>query len=112
MVPRPEALRHSTLSLPENGQMARGYQCALLHAPQVGTTKRRSRAAFQNASVSDVMIGAGILRASAIGSLPLHDQRRAAVACAELHARALRERQIAILQLHGRMRFAAQLPYR
>src|SRR5580658_9051103 len=105
MVPRPEALRHSILSLPQNGQIARGYQCALPQAPQVGTTKRRSRAALQKVSVSDVAIGAGIFRASGIGSLPFHDQRGAAVPRTKLHAGALGEREITVLDLHRRMRF-------
>src|SRR5580658_9207431 len=107
MVPRPEALRHSTLPLPQNGQMARGYQCALPQALQVGTTKRPSRVAFQKVSVSELTIGAGILRASAIGSLPFHDERGAAVARAKLHAGALSKREIAVLHLNRRMRFAA-----
>src|SRR5580704_5710331 len=100
MVPLPDAARHSILSPAQNGQMARGYQCALPQAMQTGTTKRLSRAASQNACVSMFTIGEGILRDSAIVSLPLHDECRAAMARAELHTGALRQGEITILDLH------------
>src|SRR5580700_3718023 len=66
MVPLPDAARHSILSLAQNGQMARGYQCALPQALQVGTVKRPCLAAFQNASFSTLTVGEGIFRASAM----------------------------------------------
>ena len=45
-------------------------------------------------------------------SLPLHDQRRAAVPRAERAAGAVRQREVAVLHLHRRMRLAAQLAHR
>src|SRR5919201_4257704 len=71
-------------------------------------------AASQNGFVSGFTGGAGIVRcwvAALIGLLPSHDQRRAAVARAERAARAVRERDVAILHLDFRMRFAAELPH-
>src|SRR5580700_10810187 len=114
MVPWPEASRHSTLSLAQNGQMTRGYQCARSHAVQTGIRKRPWRAASKKVLLSAVMTGGASLRLAntAISSLPFHDHRRAAMARGELKAGALRQHQIAILHLHGRMRFAAQLPNR
>src|SRR5271155_2135868 len=90
--------------------MARGYQCALLHAVQTGIMNRPSRAALKNASLSVFTTGEVSLRV--IASLPFHDQGGAAVARGELESGALRERQIAILDLHRRMRLAAQLTHR
>src|SRR5262245_521655 len=45
-------------------------------------------------------------------SLPLHDQRGATVTRGERAARSVRERHVAVLHLHLRMRLAAQLPHR
>src|SRR5262249_28235211 len=90
--------------------MARGYQCALPQAAQNGTMNRPSRAASQNALVSGFTAGGVNFRP--IASLPLHDQRAAAVPGGKKNPGALRQRQIAVLALHGRMRLAAQLPYR
>src|SRR5580704_651712 len=114
MVPLPEVSRHSTLSLAQNGQIARGYQCGRLHAVQTGMRKRPWRAASKKVLPSAVMTAGASLRFAntVIASLPFHDHRRAAVARGELKTGALCQRQIAVLYLHGRMRFAAQLPYR
>src|SRR6202035_5475174 len=114
MVPLPKASRHSTLSLAQNGHMTRGYQCVRLHAVQTGIRKRPWRAASKKALLSAVITGGASLRLanSAIASLPFHDHRRAGMARGELKAGALRQRQIAILHLFGRMSFAAQLPPR
>src|SRR5262249_18331230 len=114
MVPFPEASRHSTLSLAQYGQMTRGYQCARSHAVQIGIRRRPWRAASKKALLSVVMTGEASLRLAntAIASLTFHDHRSAAVTRGELKARALRQRQIAVLHLHGRMSFAAQLPHR
>src|ERR1700722_6873319 len=114
MVPWPEASRHSTLSLAQNGQMTRGYQCARSHAVQTGIRKRPWRAASKKVLPSAVMTGGVSLRLAntAISSLPFHDHRRTAMARGELKTGALRQRQIAVLYLHGRMSFAAQLPHR
>src|SRR6516225_618171 len=114
MVPLPEASRHSALSLAQNGQMTRGYQCARSHAVQIGIRRRPWRAASKKVLLSAVMTGGASLRLAnaIIASLPFHDHRRAAMARGELKARALRQRQIAVLYLHGRMGFAPQLPHR
>src|SRR5262249_37541518 len=49
---------------------------------------------------------------SASASLPFHDDGRRAVPCTERAARTVRQCQIAIPDLHRRMRLAAQLPHR
>src|SRR5271170_1786362 len=100
MVPLPEASRHSTLSLVQNGQIARGYQCALPHAVQTGIMNRPARAALKNASLSVFTTGGVSFRV--IASLPFHDQGGAAMARGELESGALRQRQIAILDLYCR----------
>src|SRR5215831_19027735 len=114
MVPLPDASRHSTLSLPQNGQMTRGYQCARSHAVQIGIRRRPWRAASKKILLSAVMTGGASLRLAnaAIASLPFHDHRRATMTRGELETGALRQSQIAVLHLHGRMSFAAQLPHR
>src|SRR3546814_8148172 len=54
----------SDLSPPQNGQIARGYQCGFAHAVQRRIRKRPSRAAAANLAVSGVAGGAGsIIRA-------------------------------------------------
>src|SRR6516165_3501731 len=114
MVPLPEASRHSTLSLAQNGQMTRGYQCARSHAVQIGIMRRPWRAASKKARLSAVMTGGASLRlaSTAIASLPFHDHRRATMARGELKTGTLRQRQITVRYLHGRMGFAAQLTHR
>src|SRR5215468_5038241 len=114
MVPFPEASRHSSLSLPQNGQTARGYQWARPHGVQTGMRKRPWRAASKKGLLSAVTTGAASLRTAnaAIASLPFHDHRRAVMARGKLKAGALRQGQIAVPHLHGRMRLAAQLPHR
>src|SRR5580704_3599857 len=90
--------------------MARGYQCALPQAAQNGTKNRPSRAASQNGLVSGFTAGGVIFRA--ITSLPLHDQRAAAVPRGKKKPGTLRQCEVAVLDLDRRMRLAAQLPHR
>src|SRR6516164_9246069 len=105
MVPLPEASRHSTLSLAQNGQMTRGYQCARSHAVQIGIRRRPWRAASKKVLLSPVMTGGASLRLAntAIAAPAFHDQSRAGVARCELKACGLRQPQIAVLHLHCRM---------
>src|SRR6266851_1575159 len=110
MRPLPDASSHAVLSLKQKGQIARGYQCALPHAVQRRIRNRPCEAASQNACVSTVAAGAGILRCFvAMVSLPFEDKRCAAMPAAERATRAVRQREIAILHLDRRMRLAAQL---
>src|SRR5436190_23710736 len=70
--------------------------------------KRPCAAASQNSCVSGVGTGAGIFL-GAISLLTLQDEGRAGVPGRERTAGAVRERNIAVLDLHGRMRLPAQL---
>src|SRR5260370_26046930 len=80
MVAWPEASIHSVGSLPQKGQIARGYQCGSSHAVQRLIRSLPWAAASQNGFVSGLTGGGGIVRALPAISLSPHDQRGAAVA--------------------------------
>src|SRR5262249_61057233 len=67
-------------SLPQKGQIARGYQCASSPAVQRLISSLPWAAASQNGFVSGLTGGGGIERALPVISLSPHDQRGAAVA--------------------------------
>src|SRR5258707_2101190 len=66
--------------MPQNGQIARGYQCSSSPAVQRLIRSLPWAAASQNGFVSGLTGGGGIVRALPAISLSPHDQRGAAVA--------------------------------
>src|SRR5258707_6415307 len=75
--------------MPQNGQIARGYQCSSSPAVQRLIRSLPWAAASQNGFVSGLTGGGGIVRALPAISLSPHDQRGAAVAGPEPAPRTL-----------------------
>src|SRR5260370_10044868 len=109
MVAWPEASIHSVGSLPQKGQIARGYQCGSSHAVQRLIRSLPWAAASQNGFVSGLTGGGGIVRALPAISLSPHDQRGAAVAGPEPAAATPGQRATAVPHPHSLIRLPPQL---
>src|SRR5262245_46482987 len=103
---------HSVRSLPQNGQIARGYQCGSSHAVQRLIRSLPWAAASQNGFVSGLTGGGGIVRALPAISLSPHDQRGTGVAGRERAAGTVSESDVAVLHLYFWMRLAPELAHR